>query len=309
MTVHKNSLLNARDEVEGECFGQWLDRHGYCLGDGCVDAASDAPMWALAGQLSWVLSCSYDQVQGYPASVILGFCRGLGLGLRAMMRPRRGIVRVDPSIDALQLALAYGSTLRCATAVSGVEIDAGSISAGGVEVAGERFDALVVATEASAVRKVLRGAARVFDEVEYQPSSIVLHCDASLMPPCRANWRALNVTQKPGAGAGMSQLTVWLNAYYPECEFGRDTFETWNCLHAPREESVIKTAHFKRVVHTIETPHLLREIEAEQGVGRVWYAGSYAVHGMGLLEQAAVSGRSAAAGVLEHLFEGRDVRI
>ena len=306
-----DAALYANDEVEGECFGRWLERHGYALGDGCVDAASDAPMWALAGQLSWVLSCSYDQVQGSPAAIILGFCRGLGLGLRAMMRPRRGIVRVDPSIDALQLALAHGSTLRCATAVSGVEIDAGGSAArgggDGVEVAGERFDALIVATEASAVRKVLRGAAPVFDEVAYQPSSIVLHCDASLMPQRRADWRALNVAQKPGAGAGMSQLTVWLNAYYPECEFGRDTFETWNCLHAPREESVIKTAHFKRVVHTVETPRLLREIEAEQGVGRVWYAGSYACTGMGLLEQAAVSGRRAAAGVLEELF--LDVRV
>ena len=37
------------------------------------------------GQMSWVLSCTYEQVLGYPARIVNDFARGLGLGLRGML--------------------------------------------------------------------------------------------------------------------------------------------------------------------------------------------------------------------------------
>ena len=43
-------------------------------------------------------------------------------------------------------------------------------------------------------------------------------------------------------------------------------------------------------MHTADTPRVLAAIEAEQGKDGIYYAGAYCVHGMGLLEQAAVSG-------------------
>ena len=67
-----------------------------------------------------------------------------------------------------------------------------------------------MATEARAVSTVLRQAPAVFAEVEYQPSSIVLHNDVSLMPPRRSDWQTLNVAQEPGHPSAMSQLTVRL---------------------------------------------------------------------------------------------------
>ena len=46
-------------------------------------------------------------------------------------------------------------------------------------------------------------------------------------------------------------------------------------------------------MHTADTPRLLRDIEAVQGTDGIYYAGAYCVYGMGLLEQAAVSGAAA----------------
>ena len=46
-------------------------------------------------------------------------------------------------------------------------------------------------------------------------------------------------------------------------------------------------------MHTADTPRLLRDIEAVQGTHGIYYAGAYCVYGMGLLEQAAVSGAAA----------------
>eukprot|EP00964_Phaeocystis_antarctica_P152147 scaffold119927_cov60-Phaeocystis_antarctica.AAC.1 len=97
----------------------------------------------------------------------------------------------------------------------------------------------------------------------------------------------------------MSQLTVWLNQYYPGVPFARPTFETWNPLRPP--EHAQKQVYFQRAVHTADTPRVLAAIEAEQGKDGIYYAGAYCVYGMGLLEQAAVSGAAAARRVLKDL--------
>ena len=102
-------------------------------------------------------------------------------------------------------------------------------------------------------------------------------------------WSTLNVERQPSSE--MSQLTVWLNQYYPAVRFARPTFETWNPLRTP--EHVQKQVYFQRTVHTKDTPRLLRDIEAVQGTDGIYYAGAYCVYGMGLLEQAAVSGAAA----------------
>jgi predicted NAD/FAD-binding protein len=267
------------------------------------ELASNNIVWAMMGQLSWMLSCTYDQVRGYPAKVILDFIRALQMGMSGIGRLNRvvpgSIVRVSPSIDTLQLALAYGSDIVCNTRVAGIDGDTGNKVINGVS-----FDAVIVATEAMAVKHVLankQSKPLVFDRVQYQPSSIVLHTDTSAMPPDRKSWQALNVEIQPGSP--MSQLTVWLNEYYPNVNFPEDTFETWNAFLPMK--GVTKEVHFQRVVHSEHTPQLLKEIEAEQGKGGIYFAGSYSVYGMGLLEQAAISGKKAAARLLADLAAAR----
>ena len=71
----------------------------------------------------------------------------------------------------------------------------------------------------------------------------MLHTDKSFMPANKGDWLPLNVEQQPTGGVedllsspGMSQLTVWLNEYYPDVRFPDETFQTWNpsALHAGR---------------------------------------------------------------------------
>ena len=296
------------NEKSESTFGDWMDLHGYSIAGGVEEGRSitmkdstNPLVWAMMGQLSWVLSCSYEQARGYPAKIILDFFRSLSLNLTGgMLGASRKIVRVHPSIDALQLALSYGSELVCDTRIKGIEV---SSSEKGVWCDGKHFDYVIVATEAMAVKhvlgpKLIKDAAspyKIFDKVRYQPSSIVLHTDPCAMPPNRSDWRALNVEMQPHSD--MSQLTVWLNAYYPAVDFPEDTFETWNALRPVK--GVQKEAFFQRVVHTKNTPRILDEIESIQGKNGIYFAGSYCVYGMGLLEQAACSGKSTSEKLLD----------
>ena len=96
------------------------------------------------------------------------------------------------------------------------------------------------------------------------------------------------------------QLTVWLNEFYPAlASAGEDYFQTWNPLTEPAPDALIKTVYFRRAVHTRKSEGHQKAIADLQGKGGVYYAGAYCVFGMGLLEQAATSGRRVAELILE----------
>lgn len=270
-----------------ETWGEWLDRNGYakeCRKEG----SESATMWAVMGQFSWFLSCSYEQLRGYPAQIILDFLDANDMDPRKMTSDSTcSLSRVFPSVSALANALAYGSAVRLGSKV-------GPIGADRV-IDGQKFDRVVIATEARAVPKVLAGvldssSTELFHNMCYSHSSIVIHKDPSLLPARRADWRLFNIRQDKDQD--MCQLTVWMNLYYPEATFDGDVFQTWNPFHRPRE--VLKDAHFMRVVHTKATATQLQELAALQGCGQFYFAGAYTMFGMGLLEQAAQSGEAVA---------------
>lgn len=200
-----------------------------------------------------------------------------------------GIRRIYPSVEALQEALTYGMKIKCGTRVAKIGKDR--------VVQGEQFDTVVVASEASAVKHILSDAPAVFERISYQPSCIVLHTDASVMPSSRSEWRALNVKSTTD-DEQMSQLTVWLNKYYPELDFAMDTFETWNPHTAVPPSSVLGEVHFWRSLHGQDSNTILEDIAALQGRDGIYFAGSYAVAGMGLLEEGVQSGQVVAEQIL-----------
>lgn len=67
---------------------------------------------------------------------------------------------------------------------------------------------------------------------------------------------------------------------------------SWNPLQPPSR--VQRDYSFTRVAMSAKTPGILRRIERLQGQDGIYYAGSYASYGMGLLEQAAIAGKLAA---------------
>jgi hypothetical protein len=69
-----------------------------------------------------------------------------------------------------------------------------------------------------------------------------------------------------------------------DSKFNQNVPQTWNPHTRPT--NIIKECFFQRVVHTSDTPNILADIKNIQGRNGIYYAGAYAVDGMGLLEQA-----------------------
>ena len=286
-----------------ETWGTWMARHGYetsmyqLEGDAAEQNNSKGGkdsyiMWVFMGQASWMLSCSYKAVLDYPARILLNFFRDLNVGSSVVDAVLNSgsewgrMLRVHPSMEALEHALSYGIKTHYGCPVSNVGKEK--------TINGEEYDAIVLATEALAIKHVMSKDiySPVFSDVRYQASSIYLHTDTSLLPPNKEDWNSFNVCQD--STQEMCMLTAWLNEYYADSEFPTDVFQTWNPHVIPAEDKTIKAVHFQRVVHSADTPRILAEIEKLQGVNNFYYAGAYSVYGMGLLEQAALSGQQVA---------------
>ena len=183
--------------------GTWAD---WRRAAGLTDA--NPFLLALDAQLSWVLSCTQSVLDTFPAASVLAYVRRLDLSLGAAVTAgKRDVVRVSPSVAALEAALCHGSALRLGRAVDGLD--------GSRTIDGLAYDAVVVATPPGAVAKALRfeqvfgdGTPNPFDAFETETNAISLHADPALMPPSKRDWRALNVTQSRSPNDA-AQLTVW----------------------------------------------------------------------------------------------------
>jgi len=310
-----SALSKLNDDIDGHeeqiTFGEWMQRNlgvsseaqtSECKTNG-VDKqpTQDLPSltchsnpfaYIMCGSLAWMLSCTWSDLWNYPADIVLPYCRGLKMDRLGVGREGQ-VVRVLPSIKALERALLYGvRKLHLGSRVAAMD--------GTKVVNGVKYDAVIVATEAKAVSKIVRNCSEVFDKFKYHPSTIYLHTDPTFMPPNKRDWKCWNVEMS--SGRKEPQLTFWLNEFYPDSNFDGHVFQTWAPTHAPVEETIITRSDFERVVHSKETRSYITKIGREQGNDGIYYAGSYCVYGMGLLEQALVSGKEASDRVLNDLL-------
>lgn len=288
-------------------FGEWLQKHlsvspatTFTCKDTGVDKKHDLPSltcyenpfaYIMVGSLSWMLSCTWEQLSQYPADIVLPYCRGLNMSRLGMGRKGQ-VIRVTPSIMVLERALLYGvNKLQCGSRIAAVD--------GKKIINGLQYDAVICATETRAVPKVIKNCSDVFGKITYHPSTIYLHKDESFMPPNKKDWKCWNVEMS--SGRQEPQLTIWLNVFYPDSNFDANVFQTWAPTHTPKPELTIRRSDFERVVHTQDAANYVSEIEKEQGKDGIYYAGSYCIYGMGLLEQALISGKNASDQVLHDL--------
>ena len=246
--------------------------------------------YVMVGSLSWMLSCTWDQLSKYPADIVLPYCKGLRMDRLGVGRKGQ-VIRISPSIKVLERALLYGvNNLQCGSRITG--LDNKKI------IDGVAYDAIICAAEARAVPKIIKTASKVFCQIAYHPSTIYLHKDESFMPPNKSEWKTWNVEMS--SGREEPQLTFWLNEYYPDAKFGGNIFQTWSPSHVPKAELTIQRCDFQRVVHSNNSKEIVSEIERIQGTDGIYFAGSYTEYGMGLLEQALRSGRKASDQLLRN---------
>jgi predicted NAD/FAD-binding protein len=271
-SLARQALVRLRDSEEP--LGSWLDRSGlsaeFCEG-------------FLIPTFAAVCTCSSAAVRAYPARVILDYLtRGLTFGgVRRVVLGTREVVRrlTEPVHE-----------VRC-----GVKVQAILPAADGVRVKWEggeqRFDHVVIATQANQAAAMLDGAFRrekeALDRFAYESSSVVVHTDAGLAPRDRAHWAPVNIITSPTHDKPMA--TIWMNRVQPGLAKLSPVFQTWNPIRDARPELVKAQARFERPLvnaASLEGSRTVRLLHAQHG-RRLWFCGSYLGPGIPLLEAAA----------------------
>lgn len=267
----------ARGELASVTIGDYLRRGGYS-----DEFASGFLVPCFAG----INTCSYDDVRGYPAELIVDyFRRGF-----IFSRVRRAVggaseiaVRLSSRIAASRLGVAITSVKR--------EADGVVVRDSGGDV--QRFDHVVFASQANQVGAMLEDASALerstLEAFRYDRVRVVVHSDTALAPRSRSEWAPVNYLVAPGADRPM--ITIWVNALQRSLRGSAPVFQTVSPFREPAAGTVLADAELERPVVTLRSAAALASLERMHAEPdrRVWFCGSYASVGIPLLESAAVS--------------------
>lgn len=281
------------------------------MGDLCLEDFLAANGYAQAfgpdllyPMLSVVCTCSYASVRTYPAALIVDYFAGkYGLS-GAQCRAHEGTREAVAKLAQPVARRVTGATVReVRPSQAGGRPHVEWSSGGGADGATshrEAFDEVVVATQVSAARRLLRPAAEasegadrdVYDALgsfRCERFRVLLHTDASLMPARRRDWSPLNLVVSPTGSA--ASVTVWMNAIDEKLRqsLSAPVFQTWNPVTEPRPEAVEADVAFERPIVDPAAVRAMGKLARCQGRGSLWLVGSYVRCSMPLLENGVTS--------------------
>jgi len=162
----------------------------------------------------------------------------------------------------------------------------------------QNFDHVVLATQANQSARILRRASSEESEVlsafSYEASQVVVHRDTRLAPSGgESQWAPVNFLLADAKATPMA--TIWMNAIQA-MPGDLPLFQTWNPIVDPDPDLVLAESSFERPVVNTESLKCLKQLERlhAQADRRIWFCGSYAAHGIPLLESATHSALSIA---------------
>lgn len=250
--------------------------------------------------LGTICTCSYASVATFPATHVVDYlARGV-----LVTSVRRAKLGADDVVRRLVRRIAH---VRCGVELTRVDASRDRVE---VEVDGarERFDHVVLATQANQALRLLASATEAEREVlsafRYEPVEVVMHTDPTLLPPRRAAWAPVNVVV--AAGADRPTSTIWMNRAQPALRGAPDVFQTVSPLIDPRPEHVLSRARFERSVVDRASDTALAALERlhRDPERRLWFCGAYARAGIPLLESAVGSSLR----VADALLQGRPMQ-
>jgi predicted NAD/FAD-binding protein len=231
-----------------------------------------------------ICTCTYDNVLTFPADHVVEYL-SRGVLLTSVRRARGGA-------DEVVRRLAGRARLRCGVDLRAIRRGEGCVELV-VDGATERFDHVVVATQANHALRLLADASaterRTLEAVRYDSVEVVTHTDEALLPPQRADWAPVNLLVSPAHDRPMS--TIWMNAVQSALRNAAPVFQTVHPLVEPAASKVLARHRFERSVVDVASRQALDDLAAlhRERDRRVWFCGSYARPGIPLLESAVAS--------------------
>ena len=291
--------LSGQDAALLQSLGQFLDQHRF---------SQEFRDWYFLPMLACIWSCPTEQMLAFPVATMVRFCHNHGL-IQLTDRPqwrtvpggaRRYVEKIIAGIADKRLHAPVQSLQR---QDDGVLVR--------VQDQTERFDKVIVATHSDQALAMLADASvaerAVLSAIAYQPNTVVLHTDASVLPRRPKAWAAWNYhAAAPQAGApAQTPNTVCLHYLINRLQplpFEQPVIVSLN-PDAPIDPATVQGRFdYAHPVFDLAAIEAQKRLPAIQGLRHTYFCGAWA--GYGFHEDGLSSGLAAARAALQPAAQG-----
>ena len=291
--------LSGQDAALLQPLGQFLDQHRF---------SQEFRDWYFLPMLACIWSCPTEQMLAFPVATMVRFCHNHGL-IQLTDRPqwrtvpggaRRYVEKIIAGIADKRLHAPVQSLQR---QDDGVLVR--------VQDQTERFDKVIVATHSDQALAMLADASvaerAVLSAIAYQPNTVVLHTDASVLPRRPKAWAAWNYhAAAPQAGApAQAPNTVCLHYLINRLQplpFEQPVIVSLN-PDAPIDPATVQGRFdYAHPVFDLAAIEAQKRLPTVQGQRHTYFCGAWA--GYGFHEDGLASGLAAARAALQPADQG-----
>ena len=175
-----------------------------------------------------------------------------------------------------------GVSLRPSTFIAGVRRTPLGVEVRAEGGEWEKFDDVIFATHSDDTLKLLSDASpdeqAALGAIRYQPNSVTLHADASIMPRRRACWSSWNYAEGASRDFDRIDLTYWMNSLQ-DIPQDDPMFVTLNSTRPIREELIYDQTTLRHPVFDLAALKAQDEVRRLNGTRNTWFTGAWMRHG------------------------------
>jgi len=243
---------------------------------------TDFVEWYLAPMMAAIWSTPPGAVLAFPAEALLRFFKNHGL-LSIKNRPTWQTVVGGSHSYVQAFAKTFKGAIRYPCPIQSIRRTDTAIIVTPKVGTPETFDRVVIATHADQALALLADPSpeeqRLLGPWHYQDNHVILHTDASVLPPKRRAWASWNYAREDGAdGTAPVSVTYDMNRLQ-----GLQT-EAQYCVSLNRRGEIptranVRDLRYDHPIYTFESMGTQGELSGLNGLGRTYFCGSYFGYG------------------------------
>ncbi len=233
-----------------------------------------------------ICTCNPKTIGEWPAKPLLIFLRQLTDG--------DALLRLQGGTPALVDKLIEGIQIEDGSAITLVQEQGDQVRVENAAGYSKLFDRVIVATPTTKIEEFLdpeqfASEIELLKKFKFEQGELVIHTDASVMPPKRKDWAVLSYMMD--RKFTRQQFTVWLNSIEPSLVGKSAVFQTWRPVTDIDPKKVIKSVMLTRAVVDANTVALNKELQQRhlEANRKVFFCGSWSCDGLPILESAVTS--------------------
>ena len=263
----------AANAVPALSITDYVKHHGY--GSAFVD-------WYLAPMMAAIWSTPPGAVLAFPAEALLRFFKNHGL-LAITDRPTWQTVIGGSHSYVQAFAKTFQGTIRYPYSIQSIRRTDDAVIVTPMVGPAETFDRVVIATHADQALSLLADPSpeerRLLGPWHYQDNHVVLHTDASVLPPRRRAWASWNYAREESVEAAIPVSVTYDMNRLQGLRTRAQYCVSLNRRGAIPASAIVRDLRYDHPIFTFDSMGTQRELAKLNELGRTYYCGSYFGYG------------------------------